>query len=325
MHRLIRSSTFLACCVSLALLSSTTAFAAQDTYPSKPIKVVVPYGAGGSSDMAARLTMKEAEKHLGQRIAIVNTTGGGSAIGSMEVQKAAPDGYTLLWQQKSLITAHHTGAMAVNWDGFTPISNVLLFNEVLHVHKDNADLKTMDAIVAKAKAKPETLRFPAQLGTGSHFGALAVERATGAKFHITASGGDVDRLNEQLGKRAELVFQSIPPTLPHIKAGTLIPIAVGAEERDPELPDVPTFRELGYDIVTTFHLGLYGPKGLDPQIVKLWETTLATIMANPEITAELAKQSLHPAYMAQAAFIEHLTRLDKDLYQLAKIGGILAE
>ena len=322
MVRFVHAGKKLLCCAGLALLAAAPAFAA-DKYPAKPVKVVVPYGAGGSSDMSARLIMKAAEKYLGQRVAIVNTTGGGSAIGSMEVNKAAPDGYTLLWQHKSLITAHHTGAMPVNWDAFTPIANVMLFNEVFHVHKDNPDLQTMQGVVTKARANPGTLRFPAQLGTGSHFGVLAVERATGTSFHTIASGGDVDRLNEQLGKRADLVFQSIPPTLPHIKAGTLIPLAVGAEARDPELPDVPTFRELGYDVVTTFHLGLYGPKGLAPEVVSLWERTLEKVMADPEVRAELAKQSLHPAFMPQAAFVEHLTKLDADLYQLARTGDLL--
>lgn len=198
--------------LSLALSVFASGASAHAAYPDNPIKLIVPYGAGGSSDMSARLIARAAEKYLGANVAIINITGGGSAIGTLEASKAKPDGYTLLWQHKSLITAYHTGASGLNWDAFTPVCNVLLFNEVLHVNRNNADISTFDKLVAKAKTNPETLRFPVQFGTGSHFGALAVEKAAGVKFHLISSGGDMDRLNEQLGGRAEVVFQSIPPT-----------------------------------------------------------------------------------------------------------------
>jgi len=283
----------------------------------------VPYGAGGSADMSARLFAKEAEKLVGQSIAIVNITGGGSGIGTMEASKAAPDGYTLLWQHKSMITAFHTGASKVNWDKLTPIANLMLFNEVLHVHKDNKDVNTLEKLIAKAKANPETIRFPVQIGAGSHFSALELEKASGAKFHIISSGGDADRLNEQLGKRADIVFQSIPPTLAHIKVGTLIPLGIGAEQRDPELPDVPTLREQGYNVVTTFHLGLYGPAGLPADIVARWNDVSKKLIANPEVQKEMAKISLFPAYMSTPEFRTHLKALSDNLHDLAKAGGVL--
>jgi len=309
--------------LGLALCLPVAGTAAHAAYPAKPIKLIVPYGAGGSSDMSARLIIKAAEKYLGTSVAVINITGGGSAIGTLEASKAKPDGYTLLWQHKSLITSYHTGGSSINWSDLTPVCNALLFNEVMHVHKKNSDINTLDKLVAKAKANPETLRFPVQFGTGSHFGALAVEKATGTKFHLISSGGDVDRLNEQLGGRAEVVFMSIPPTLPHIAAGTIIPIAVGAEERDPGLPDVPTFRELGLDIVTTFNLGLYGPKGLPDEVVAKWTEAVKKALEEPEVQAELAKQSLFPAFMPQKEFTEYLTKLDKELYELAKAGDLL--
>lgn len=309
--------------LGLALCLPVAGTAAHAAYPAKPIKLIVPYGAGGSSDMSARLIIKAAEKYLGTSVAVINITGGGSAIGTLEASKAKPDGYTLLWQHKSLITAHHTGGSSVNWDDLTPICNVMLFNEVLHVHKNNADITTLDKLVAKAKANPETLRFPVQIGTGSHFGALAVEKATGTKFHLISSGGDMDRMNEQLGGRAEVVFQSIPPTLPHIAAGTLVPIAVGAEQRDPGLPNVPTFRELGLDIVTTFNLGLYGPKGLPDEVVAKWVDAIQKALAEPEVQKELSKQSLYPAFKAQPEFKEYLKKLSDELYTLAKAGDLL--
>ena len=308
--------------LGIALAAPLTALAA---YPEKPVKIIVPFGAGGSSDMSARLIAKAIEKDKGVSIAVVNIAGGGTAPGNLEASRARPDGYTLLWQHKTLITAHHTGVSALNWDAFTPICNVLLFNEVLHVHKDNAAISTMPALLEKAKENPESLRFPVQIGAGAHFGALAVEKAGGVTFHIIASGGDMDRLNEQLGRRVDVVFQSIPPTLPHIEAGTIIPIAVGAEERDPKLPDVPTFRELGYDIITTFNLGLYGPKGLPEDIVRWWEEAVRQVLADTDLQAELAKQSLYPAYRESQAFAAMLQHLDKELYDLAKVGGLLPQ
>lgn len=299
------------------------ALTARAAYPDKPIKIIVPYGAGGSSDVSMRIISKAAEKYLGQNVAIINVTGGGTAIGTLEAAKAKPDGYTLLWQHKSLLTANHTGASSVTLADLTPICNVVLFNEVMHVNKDNADINTIDKLIAKAKANPETLRFPVQIGTGSHFGALAFEKSTGTKFHIISSGGDVDRLNEQLAGRADVVFQSIPPTLPHIANGTLVPIAVGAEERDPGLPDVPTFRELGYDIITTFNLGLYGPKGTPQDVSTVWNDAITKVLAEPEVVAELAKLSLYPAYMAQEEFQVYLQKLNSELYDLAKEADLL--
>lgn len=296
---------------------------ANAAYPEKPIKLIVPYGAGGSSDISARVIAKEAEKLLGQSIAIVNIAGGGSGIGTLEASKATPDGYTLLWQHKSMITAFHTGASKINWDHLTPIANLVLFNEVLHVRKDNKDIDTLEKLIAKGKANPEKLRLPVQIGAGAHFSALALEKATGVKFHIIASGGDADRLNEQLGKRADVVFQSITPTLPHIKAGTLIPLGVGAEQRDPELPDVPTLKEQGYDVVTTFHLGLYGPAGLPADIVAKWDQISKKLMENPEMQKEMAKLSLFPSYMSTKDFNVYLKKLSDNLHDLAKAGGVL--
>ncbi len=314
-----KSVLFCAC-----MLSIPQAFAfAEDKYPVKPIKVIVPYGAGGSSDMSARLVLQAAEKYIGERIAIVNIAGGGSTIGSMEVLNAKPDGYTLLWQIKSLITSNVTGLMNAKWSDFTPVANAALFEQVLTVHKEDTDLQTFEAIAAKSKAEPETITFPVNLGTGTHFGALAVERAAGGKFHILAGGGDATNLNEQLGRRANLALVSIPVALPHIQAGTLIPIAVGGINRDPSLPKVPTFKELGYDVTTTFHLGIYGPKDLPAEVVSLWESALKKVMEDPSVVAELAKQSLYPAYMSQTVFTEHLGSLEKDLYDLAQRGNLL--
>ena len=296
---------------------------ASAAYPEKPIKLIVPFGAGGSSDMSARLITKEAEKLLGQSIAIVNIAGGGGGIGTLEASKAAPDGYTLLWQHKSLITAFHTGASEINWDNLTPISNLMLFNEVVHVHKDNKDIGTLEKLIAKGRANPETLRLPVQIGAGAHFSALELEKATGVKFHIIASGGDTDRLNEQLGKRADVVFQSITPTLPHIKAGTLIPLGVGAEQRDPGLPDVPTLTEQGYDVVTPFNIGLYGPAGLPADVVEKWDQISKKLMENPETQKEMAKVSLFPSYMSTKDFRVHLKKLSDNLHDLARAGGLL--
>lgn len=308
--------------LALLALPGITGPASAD-YPEKPIKLIVPYGGGGSADMSARLIAKEAEKLLGQSIAIVNIAGGGSGSGTLEASKAPPDGYTLLWQHKSLITAFHTGASKINWDNLTPISNLMLFNEVVHVRKDNKDIDTLEKLIAKGKANPETLRFPVQIGAGAHFSALELAKATGVKFHIIASGGDADRLNEQLGHRADVVFQSITPTLQHIKAGTIIPLGVGAEQRDPGLPDVPTLKEQGYNVVTTFNLGLYGPIGLPEDIVAQWDQVSRKLMENPELQKKMAEISLFPSYMSTKDYRVYLKKLSDNLHDLAEAGGVL--
>ncbi|MBW2148498.1 MAG: hypothetical protein JRI22_15900, partial [Deltaproteobacteria bacterium] len=174
--------------VFLAIFSQTgTAFAQE--YPSKAIKLVAPFGAGGSTDSSARIFARYLEKYLGTNVAVVNIKGAAGTIGSMQVYKSTPDGYTLLWHHLTLLTSYHTGVGKFTWDSLTPVCQGVKFYMAITVHKDSP-WKTIHDLIKDAQARPGKIKWGVNIGAGLHFIAIGLEVATDTKFHYVAGGGD---------------------------------------------------------------------------------------------------------------------------------------
>ncbi len=314
----------LACLLIAAFMCLTMnglAFGA-DTYPAKPIKLIVPYGAGNATDAAARLMVKYLEKELSTSVAIVNVAGAAGTIGSMQVLRAKPDGYTLLWNHLSLLTAYHTGASKFTWDSLTPICNGVRFYKTLVVRGD-APWKNLQEFVDDARKNPGKIKWGVNIGAGLHFEALGFETLTGTKFHFVAGEGEADQINAMLGGRIDVCTPSPQIVMQYKEDGRIRALASSTEERIPSLPGVPTYKEEGVDLTFMYEPALYGPAELPDSIVERLNQAVANVMKNPEFIAGLAKLGMDPAYMSQEDFRQHLLRLDSQMYMFARQGGLI--
>lgn len=305
--------------VALSLACGPVAFAAD--YPNKPIKIVVPYQPGGSADLSARIFAKYAEQEIGGKIAIINTAGASGSVGTRDVARSAPDGYTFLWNTPSMFTAYQTGVQPFTWDSMTPISPVVSFYKVFVVHKD-AKWQTLQELLADVKANPETIKYGVSFGAASHFEALGFEIATGAKFMFVAGGGDAQQVTSVLGKHIDAFAPSDTIALQYIADGSLRPLGVSGRDRLPTLPDVPTYREQGIDFDFIYDIVLYAPGNLPKELQERWNRVVQTVLTNETALAELAKIGMYPNYHSLEDTYKFLIETDVNLYRSARLGGL---
>jgi len=307
--------------ITLTLVLFSGIIFAQENYPTKPIKVVVGYSVGGSSDVLTRLISKYVEKYLGQKLVIVNISGSGGAIGAREVLEAKPDGYTILNYHQSIFTGYHTGVAPFNFDDFTPVCRLAQQARVIHVKAD-APWKTLTDVIEYAKKHPGELKMGANIGATSHFQIIPLQIVTDNAFRIVATGGDTDRITKNLGGHIDLSPIGVSSIVPYLESGKLRALAVLSPERDPFLPDVPTYKELGLDYEFTQDWGIYLPPKTSENVVKTLSTAFQKALADPECIKELKKFYITPKYQDTKDFTEYLYKADAKYYYLAKISGL---
>ena len=251
----------------LAVLSLACAapVAQAQAWPTKPVSLVVPFPAGGTTDVLARALAERLSPAIGQPVIVENKPGAGATIGADAVAKAKPDGHTLL-----IGAVHHTIASSVYkklpYDfqkSFEPITVIAMVPNVLVVNAANPPVKTMGELVAAIKAKPEEASYGSNgNGTAQHMIGTLFQQQTGTKLQHVPYKGSGPLATDLLGGQILMSFDTITPVLPHIKAGKLRPLAVTTAKRSPALPDGPTLQEAGlkdFDIGTWF--GVLAPVG----------------------------------------------------------------
>jgi tripartite-type tricarboxylate transporter receptor subunit TctC len=278
----------------LWLLLLPTLAAAQD-FPTKPIKLIVPFPAGGPNDIIARVVGQRMSEITKQPIIIDNRGGQGGVLGTDAVAKAAPDGYTIgIVSASSLVINPTMERVPYNvGTDFAPITLVTTVPEMLVV-ASNVPAKNMSELVALAKAQPGKLNF-ASAGVGGlpHLaGELLKLTANIDIVHIPYRGA-APAINDLLGQQVQMAFLDLPVILPHIKAGSLRPIALGAPERAPTAPDVPTTAEVGMpDLLIQNWYGMIAPGGTPENIVNLLNAVTNQAMDDPQVKQKLADQGL---------------------------------
>ena len=277
----------LAAC-SAALLAA--AAAAQD-YPSRPIRLVLPFAVGGLVDVPGRVIAHKLSESLGQPVIVENRPGAGSTIGADHVAKAKPDGYTLLLTS----TTHVISAnlyKSLQYDAlrdFTPVARIAEGPYVLVVHPD-LPARTVAELVALARSQPGKIDY-ASSGNGSsqHLVAALFCTMAGAPLtHIPYKGSD-RAIQDLIGGQVKVSFVGTPNALPHLKAGRLRALAVSTAVRSPQMPDVPTLQEAGIaDYEATIWIGLLAPPGTSAEIVARLHAELSRLLAAPEARAQIA-------------------------------------
>lgn len=289
----ILSGALIAVC---ALLTSGQPLHAED-WPTRPIKVIVPFAPGGAVDLVARLLQDEMAKNLGGTILVENRAGGAGVPAGEALVRAAPDGYTI-----SLVSSNYlsNAVMQPNLSfdvikDITPISMVVI-NTVLILVPQDSSIKTLADLVAQAKAKPGTLSYAsAGFGTAMNFaGELLKSRAAINLIHVPYKGAG-PALNDLLGNQVPIAIIGIGPAMPFITAGKIRPLAITTEKRSKILPNVPTVAEAGYP---GYRFGEWfafiAPKGLPPDIAQKIHAAFVKAIGTESIREKLEKVGLEP-------------------------------
>jgi tripartite-type tricarboxylate transporter receptor subunit TctC len=298
----IRATALLASTFCAALLFSSGQ--ARAAYPEKPIRIIVPFTAGGTSDVLTRTVGEQLAKDLGQAVVVENRAGAGGALGAGFVARAEPDGYTLLMGSSSGLAVNPGLFDNLPYDAeksFAPISMVASIQNILLVNP-SLPIKNVPELIAYGKTHP---LFFASAGVGSspHMSAEVFEAMSGLKMtHVPFKGGP-ESLSEVVSGRVNLVFDNMPTASMMVKSGQLRGLGVTGSTRSPMVPDIPTIASQGlpgYDVTVWY--GLVAPAGTPPAIIKLLGDEVAKILARPEIKSKLVSIGTEPESSTPEAF-----------------------
>jgi tripartite-type tricarboxylate transporter receptor subunit TctC len=274
----------------LATLLAWPCLVLAQGYPAKPVRIVVPFPAGGTTDLVARMVQPKFAEFLGQSVIIENKGGAGGSIGAAEVAKSAPDGYTLLMVFDTHGVNHHLYKQAP--DPFKTLEHISLMvtSPSTLVAGTAFAPSNLREVIARAKAEPGKVTY-GSVGAGSsnHLGALLLEQAGGVKMtHVPYKGGG-PLVQAMLGNQVDIAFVSTPLILPHIKSGKVKPIAVGGAKRMAQLPDVQTVSETfpGLELVSWF--GILAPIGTPKEATARVHRDITRALAVPEINQRLVE------------------------------------
>ena len=288
------ATKFLGLALCAGLLSAATTTRAQP-YPVKPIRMIAPSGAGGPVDITCRAVSQALSEVLGQQIVVENRVGAAGLIGTEHVAKAPPDGYTLLCGFSGPLAIVPNLNPNTPYDvlrDLVPISQVAAQSYVLLVHP-SVPAKSVKELVALAKSRPGKMNFSSGgTGVGIHMAGELFNVAAGVKIVHVPYKGAAPAMTALMAGEVDMMFNTIAPALPHIRSGKLRALAVGGDKRVALFPDLPTFKESGYDFKTGGWYGVLAPKGVPQPVVTTLQNGLVKALASPEIKTLFEKLAI---------------------------------
>jgi tripartite-type tricarboxylate transporter receptor subunit TctC len=303
----------------LATLASSSPWILAQGYPSKPIRLVVPFPAGGATDLLARSLAQRLGQGLGQTVVVENKSGGGGSLGSAEVANAAPDGYTLLIATSSThaIGPHLNPKLPYKTTGpnsdFTPIAHVADATNVLLVPMD-LPVKNVKELIAYAKARPGQLNY-ASSGNGTivHLTTEAFKAQAGIYVTHIPYRGTALAIPDLVSNKVQILFDSIVSGMPHVKDGKLKALAVTGRTRSGLAPELPTVAESGLPgFVSTTWFGIYGPRGLPPDIAAKLNAEFNKALQAPEVRERFVRLGADVAAANTPAQFTAMVQADSD-------------
>lgn len=312
---------------AVALLAASATAQAQDTanYPNKPIRVVVPFAAGSTTDLIARAIGDKVGQSLGQTMVIENRGGASGTIGQTAVATAAPDGYTIMIHSSSHTVSPSTFTKLPfkTEEDFIGITPIVTSPNVLVIAPEKG-MKTLKELVDFGKANPGKLNFAsAGQGSATHLNAEKFKLAAGLDALNIPFKGSAEAVGEVMTGRVDYYFSPIAPVLSQIKDGRLLALAVGSPTRSPALPDVPTTGEAGVPgSELVFWIGMLAPAGTPEPIVQRLHDEVVKAVANPEVKARFDALGVSPWTMEPKAFNAYIHDEIGSYSELVKAAGI---
>jgi tripartite-type tricarboxylate transporter receptor subunit TctC len=308
----------LALAVAIAALAP---LAVQAAYPERPIKMIVPWPAGGDTDNIFRPFAPLLQKHIGQTVVIANVAGASGTRGAKEAKDSPPDGYTIYSMHDYIHSTYYTGVADVNYTDFEPVCMISSTASVLTA-SPKTPWSDWKGLVADARANPGKISVGATLGSTSHFFPALIEKAAGIKFKYVSYEGLAPRMNAILGGHIDLTDSNMTQK-GKVEAGQLKFIAIATEKRNPEMPSVPTLKELGINVVYDVNRGLTVPKGTPPDVLAKLESSCAAAAKEPAFAEAMKKQATDVRFMDRKTYAEWLKKNDDLNKGLAKDLGLL--
>ncbi len=303
----------------IGAVAALAAPAAAQSWPSKPVRIVVPFGPGGPADIYARILGQELTEALKQQFVVENKAGAGGTIGADIVAKAAPDGYTLLMMSNTLTTnetllANKPYALMRDLVAVAPVNS----SDLVMVISPSLKATTLSELIALAKAQPGKLAYAsAGPGTPYHLAGELFKTMTGTDILHVPHKNSGEARNDVMGGHVQIMFDAVTAMKGNIDAGQVRALGTTGDKRSTVLPDVPTMSEAGVPgYETTIWLGIMAPKGTPQDIVDRLNAEITKIMAKPAIREAWAKQGAVPMTMSPAEFDAFLRR---DIDKWAKV------
>jgi tripartite-type tricarboxylate transporter receptor subunit TctC len=287
----------------IALLSGR---ANAENYPSHPVKIVVPFPAGGSNDIIARILAQKLSERTGQQFFVENRGGAGGNIGAEAVANASPDGYTLLVTAPPPLTTNIALYKSLPFDpakAFAPIALLATVPIVLMVHP-SLPVKNVQELVALAKAKPGTLNFGSSgIGSTNHLAGELLKRMTGIDIVHVPYKGAAPAMNDLIAGHIPMMFDNMPAVLPQVQGGAVRAIAVAGVTRASALPDVPTVAEQGVAGFEAFSwFGLVAPARTAASVLETLQREVEVILKTPDVRKRLAELGAEPGAISGSEF-----------------------
>jgi tripartite-type tricarboxylate transporter receptor subunit TctC len=302
--------------------------AAAEDYPAHPVRIVVPFPAGGSNDIVARILAQKLSEKTGQQFFVENRAGAGGNIGAEVVANAA-DGYTLLVTAPPPLTTNVALYKSLPFDpatAFAPVALLATVPIVLMVHP-SLQVKNVEGLVALAKAKPGTLNFGSSgIGSTNHLAGELLRHMTGIDIVHVPYKGAAPAMNDLIAGHIPMMFDNMPAVLPQVQGGSVRAIAVAGAVRAAALPDVPTVAEQGVPGFEAFAwFGLVAPAKTSAAVLEKLQADVVSILATPDMKARLTELGAEPGTVSGAAFGKFLTEDTAKWSELIRISGARME
>jgi tripartite-type tricarboxylate transporter receptor subunit TctC len=301
-----------------AALAASASLAA---YPDRPVKLIVPWAAGGDTDNIFRPFAPLMQKGLGQPVVIANVGGASGTKGAKEAKDSPADGYTLYAVHDYIHSTYYAGVADVQYTDFEPVCLLTSTASVLTASA-KSPWKTWQELLADAKARPGQISVGATLASTSHFFPALIEKATGIKFKYVSYEGLAPRMNAILGGHIDLTDSNLTQK-GKVDAGELKFLAIATEKRSPETPNVPTLKELGVNVVFDVSRGIMAPKGTPADVLAKLESACAAAAKDPAFAEAMKKQGTDVRYLDRKAYAAWLKQTDELNKTIAKDLGLL--
>jgi tripartite-type tricarboxylate transporter receptor subunit TctC len=295
--------TALACLAAACAIVSTVGVASAQTFPNRPIRVIVPYPPGGSNDIMGRLVGQKFSEGLGVQVIIDNRGGGNGVIGTEIAMRAPADGHTILITSTNshLITSLISKTAFHPIDDFTPLGTIDASDNLMVIYP-GVPAQNMQEFIALAKAKPGQLNYATSTTSGLVTTAMFAQKV-GIKIQHVPYKGAGPALNDLIGGHVQMFFSTPSSMVAHVRSGKVRALGITSDHRLPALPNVPTFAEAG---VTDFDAkslrGVLAPKGVPNAVVQRWSAELKKVLAMPDIREKMAMHGMGPSFMTPEAF-----------------------